>query len=1745
MNAGSEETSSRDDATLDLTGAPRPVQTATRLVQVLDGYMADLQAGRAPDKGRLLAEHPELAAELESCLAGIDFIQRAVGDPGGEPARLGDFRIIREVGRGGMGVVYEAEQVTLHRTVALKVLRYGALADETALLRFHREAETVAQLHHTNIVPIHAVGTEGGVHYYAMQFIEGRSLAELLAEASAGGRCLPPSDIADWARQAAEALAYAHRRGVIHRDIKPSNLLLDASGIVWLTDFGLAKRGGEASLTVTGAFMGTPRYMSPEQAESLTRPVDHRTDIYSLGASLYELATGRPAFDADTPHAVIAKIIGEEPVAPRLIRPGLPRDLETVILTCLAKDPPRRYPTADAVADDLRAYLDARPIRARRTSMIVRAVRLARKNRRSIAAASIAFVISALLVVAGFLGWRWYDQSITGRLTLGTDGTALTAEILQDDRDEPAAEEFTAPNRAPLSLPEGTYRVRLAAPGQLSETFRLSVERGWTRSFSVRLDDRRLWGPEAPPPAPVAEAVELAGQADLIEWDGKTLRRRGGRDGKVIWDLGPGRRTGWPDGPVFDRWMGWLEWGDNQTPPSRLTRPAPDLDGDGTRDLVFAFKSVPAMLAVSGKDGRRLWVNPLSGPGDEPPPRPGYVFGPQPVQADSDGDGVSDLFAVFSTTDDQDRTKEERSIRAVSGRSGRTLWSHDLGVGAVRSDIALFRMDGRLVLAVAHGSHWLGLDLATGRAAAGPLDLTAPPVRAPQYADCDADGRPDVIAVAAGEDASEEILSVYSPAKGGALWTATIRARAGAEPVPWQPPAPCPLIADLDGDGRPELIVPSVGPLHEKTVGVRMLDGATGKQRWIHDTNVAIDALTADRTLDAPDLDGDGVREVFLASIALGDSRLDTYLGTVVSEFRIYVDALSGRDGHALWWWKDDFRCHANNSSLDPLATWAAGPDGWPQFLVSYGEYWQPHTLSVLEASTGRAIHTLRGISRPGVADLDGDGMPDLWGTVDGKVQAIRGAPPAAWRWLGHCRAAGDLDGDGTDDALRLDPRSSEVRAVSGRDGRILWQADADPGGRGQNAADLNHSTAATLPLPAGDLDGDGTPDVLVSRYSESWGFTRPPGALPLVAISGRKGVRLWDAGVVPPADADATFQSNLIWGLDARDLGAARGPALTVLIYTSPTVVPTHPAYWWQLRLARISARDGAITWVRPLTERIGAPFQRNYTRDSVGAEWRIPEDTAIVPNKNPFGGYGPEIAGTELTFPHQFADLDGDGIPELVLAVPTLVTADTFAYDLQAVSLGDGRPVWHRLLRRLFGERGKDRRAPAFVAGDLDGDRKAEVVLIDVPAHGKGVEVAALDGGDGRPRWTWLGGDNRDHAEPESIPIRLVAPDGRGHRSVALVVGKGEIVLLDEGGRVRMRHRMEPPAGGLAFRGHDLDGDGRDELLIEAKDKVVALRAGAQGALWERPAAGGVRQVWPAGPGHGAIVVVGEALGLDGRDGHPRWTGGPGRALAFLGTDDTRDRPLILSALGDATVCRRPLPTGPEGRLLASSGRARSYPPPAGDPRLIQPFRWEAVYGRGNPFLNPWWSFAAVALCLVTVVAPEILVRRAIRRRRRGLTLLLTLPVIVAIVLAAFRLWTAYAPSLLTFTPLGPARVVTFLTTIAYGFLAVVFVRQVWASAARRRWWALGAVLVIFLLRFWLTAVILVGGELTPSEDLQWNRWYLIALEAAYGTGAIIIAWKILAVLVRGLWRVLRSIIARIRPKPPRRPAQEPVPL
>jgi serine/threonine protein kinase/WD40 repeat protein/tetratricopeptide (TPR) repeat protein len=425
-----------------------------------------------------LPDRAEEIRELFPALVVMEQLKPAAGDPTSGlphtsachrriPERIGDYRILREVGRGGMGIVYEAEQVSLGRHVALKILPAETDFNPTYLERFRREAKAAAKLHHTNIVPVFGIGAEEGVHFYAMQFIHGESLDRVLLDvrrlrdsagslaALANATTLPPDfsiaarglvtgqfagpltppesppdaetvalgsnplstandskkmsstltgtgqagwhycrEVARIGLQVADALAYAHRQGVLHRDIKPSNLLLDSRGTVWITDFGLAKGDG-GDLTQQGDIVGTLRFMAPERFRGKSLP---QSDIYSLGLTLYELLTLRRAFDDADHMDLVEQQLYQAPVPPRRLEPRIPRDLETIILKCLAKDPKDRYAASDDLAEDLRRFLGDRPIRARRSSVTERTWRWCRRNP---AVASLSGAVAALLVVLG------------------------------------------------------------------------------------------------------------------------------------------------------------------------------------------------------------------------------------------------------------------------------------------------------------------------------------------------------------------------------------------------------------------------------------------------------------------------------------------------------------------------------------------------------------------------------------------------------------------------------------------------------------------------------------------------------------------------------------------------------------------------------------------------------------------------------------------------------------------------------------------------------------------------------------------------------------------------------------------------------------------------------------------------------------------------------------------------------------------------------------------------------------------------------------------------------------------------------------------------------------------------------------------------------------------------------------------------------------------------------------------------
>ena len=507
----------------------------TRAVAALETYLQAIREGRPSSRSELLARYADVSAALDGCFSGLEFIQAAAAELPGSPgdpisardepglplhSRLGDYHIVREVGRGGMGVVYEAQQISLGRRVALKVLPFAAAVDPKQRQRFQIEAQAAAQLHHPHIVPVFGVGCDEGVHYYAMQFVDGQSLAAVIRDLRSGDGATPawaepsvsvgpaenqavrhtpvgppcggqspsveaepaaagtlrranPADEPTWdltppidaprpgtttagiahhdrvfcrkvallGVEVADALDHAHALGVLHRDIKPANLLIDSAGAVWITDFGLARFSGNQSLTGTGDVVGTLRYMSPEQALARRGVVDQRTDIYALGATLYELLTLQPAFNGRDHQELLRQIALDEPIPPSRLNPAVPRDLETIVLKAMAKDPSGRYATAQELSEDLKRFLNDDSIMGRRPGPVERTVRWARRRWELVATAAAIVMLSSMIGTAVY--WRSAQEARRN---------ALEAELARNKYRDYIVKHFPVLDRAASDL---------------------------------------------------------------------------------------------------------------------------------------------------------------------------------------------------------------------------------------------------------------------------------------------------------------------------------------------------------------------------------------------------------------------------------------------------------------------------------------------------------------------------------------------------------------------------------------------------------------------------------------------------------------------------------------------------------------------------------------------------------------------------------------------------------------------------------------------------------------------------------------------------------------------------------------------------------------------------------------------------------------------------------------------------------------------------------------------------------------------------------------------------------------------------------------------------------------------------------------------------------------------------------------------------------------------------------------------
>jgi len=578
-----------------------------RVAEEVEGCLA---VGLRPNVEMLVAKFPELEQQVRELFPTLAALYELGQEPDlqqlPEPAAaakeapafgtLGDFRIVREIGRGGMGVVYEAEQISLNRRVALKVLPFAAVLDQRQLQRFKNEAQAAAGLHHEHIVPVYSVGCERGVHYYAMQYIEGQNLSEAIVElrqlaglepagerrssgvhsrfteglsverrgpSAENERARQPPDVsnaetgptvdlsterltgdpayfrtvAELGMQAAEALEFAHQRGIVHRDIKPSNLMLDADCKLWITDFGLARLESDTGLTVSGDFLGTLRYMSPEQTWGKQGLVDHRSDIFSLGATLYELLTLEPIFPGNDRQELLRNRASGEPVPPRHVNKAIPAALETIVLGATAKAPADRYLTARELANDLRRFIEDRPILAKPPPAAARAAGWLRRHKR-VAGTTAAVMLAGVVFAAGAVMAR-RDRVRDTRADADVPSAAPTAEADQPDvrngrphvrspidRSKPAAADTHQATGVRLRVPgaqspkpEGRNPLRSPPPAGLND------EAGAALTPQTELNRRQPAAPiqktEADSPAVALKPIDAApGSApDVAEVD--------------------------------------------------------------------------------------------------------------------------------------------------------------------------------------------------------------------------------------------------------------------------------------------------------------------------------------------------------------------------------------------------------------------------------------------------------------------------------------------------------------------------------------------------------------------------------------------------------------------------------------------------------------------------------------------------------------------------------------------------------------------------------------------------------------------------------------------------------------------------------------------------------------------------------------------------------------------------------------------------------------------------------------------------------------------------------------------------------------------------------------------------------------------------------------------------------------------------------------------------------------------------
>ncbi|MBI3098791.1 MAG: VCBS repeat-containing protein [Planctomycetes bacterium] len=1420
-------------------------------------------------------------------------------------ARVGRYEIVRFLAEGGMGAVYLARDPAVPRTVALKVIPRGRDDDPQIRSRFQREVRSAAALAHPNIVRLFDVGEEpadpplvtpssapealqratrgygAGFWYYTMEFVDGPSLARVLKDQ----RPLPPRTAMRIARDTARALAHAHEKGIIHRDLKPGNILLvsesavlDASpgdsalavgtGFVAeyravLTDFGLAREvRATTALTLSGDVLGTPLYMSPEQAAGQTHLADGRSDIYSLGAVLYEMLTGSLPAAGSSTFEVIEAVKSREPLPPRRLVPALSRDAETIVMKALAKERERRYATAQEFADDIDRYLRGEEVHARPPSAFYR-LRKAAARRPALTAFLATDLFVALAILAWFSGPAWVNVA----------PTPSGAEIFLNG--EPVGQ-------SPMRLriwPAGNPHLKVHREGCEDAGGRVQL-RPWVVSdyAPVLLPDSGTVALEVTPADAEVTVTSKGKEVARLRGGATThplkngqyhleVTSEGTKGVGVDFPINPGQTTRLP--PIhLEPDLGFLSvesesagvrllvYGDDPLPGDTMRGPAPRYATDA-RSLLGVDGSLPPPPPFRPCDLRDI------------PDLPPMLAIPLPVQRLPLQPGAYTLYV----------TKPNDHPRWCRVQIAKWTPRPDVDEVSPPMEIA----DGPTTRFPSSPGH------VRLRASLTPMERWSFQARhsietSPAVGDLDGDGVPDVV-VASRDDR----LHALSGADGSALWTAEFSFVAGSSPV----------LADLDADSLPDVVIGT------NDGEIRALSGRSGALLWEYGIMVSITMTPV-----LGDLNGDGTMDV------------------VTTDYNEFLYAISGRDGDKLW--KEPLDPGSSEAThlasrlvmadlnddgtADPAYGTAVDGTGGGSFVarsgVDGGVLWRVK-------APGAPLNS------PGVADLNGDDVPDiLFGSSGGRIAALSGRDgKTLWEktlntaWVSSA-AIGDLNGDGRADAV-IGTDTGEVLALSGADGVVLWS--------------FSLGSPTRCRPTTGDVDGDGAPEVAIGSDDRS-----------VRILSGRDGAPIWRfdaraaisaAPVLEDLDGDSRREC-VIASLDGRAYALDTGDGRR--IWSLATGIATLPATTLpdldgdgvadvvagttDNRLMALSGTDGRTLW----RSDTGAPVRwvpaiGDLDRDGIA------DVVAAIGSGEVEAVSGPDgrriwrsAEGGKAVCAVRLGDVDGDGTPDAAVGVegafallsgkdghllwkvssPNAVLSPPGLADLngdgrldavagfregrvRAFSGPDGAPLWD------FGTKNEVRVTPAL--GDLNRDRIPDAVFGSWDTY-----VYGISGRDGTPIWAYKTGWAADEAA-------LADLDGDG--GLEAVVGSQDSCIYALSGRNgRPRWSVRTGDKVLSAPGFaDLDGDGQLDVVAVSNDGFVRA--------------------------------------LSGRDGHGLWRVASGKSLGPPALGD-------LNGDGTADV----VVGSEEGVLSALSGRAPRRPATAGARvlearRLAREQAWEAV--------------------------------------------------------------------------------------------------------------------------------------------------------------------------------------------------------